>query len=131
MANEYVGNTLYVTFGGTEISSRFRSFDENVEVGMIDASAGADTGRSYISNLEDGGASMEFLHEAGGTAIWAALAPGTEGTLIWGPEGTTSTKPKHTVNAIVQSRRRNIIFDDVVKISVEWKFNGSVADSTY
>lgn len=131
MGNEFVGSSLYVEFGGTEISSRFRSFEESTEVGMIDKSAGADTGRSYIANLDDGGASMEFLHESEASALWAALAPSTEATLIWAPEGTATGKDKSTVTAIVQSRRRSIVFDDVVKVNVEFKFNGSVVESVW
>jgi len=131
MADEFVGKSLYAEFAGSEITSRFRTFDENQETGLVDKSAGADTGRSYIANLDDGSVTMEFLNEADGTVLWALVAPAEEGTLIWAPEGTAAAKEKRTVDAIVKSRRRSIVFDDVVKITVEFQFNGAVADSVY
>lgn len=133
MANEFTGSAMYVKFGSTVLSSRYKSYNESDEAGLVDKSAGADTRRTYLSTLDDGGATMELLAESAGTALWAAIAPGTEGTLEWGPEGTAAGKPKHTVNAIVKNRKRNIVHDDVVKISVEFIYNTGtgVTDTTY
>lgn len=131
MSDEFVGSSLYCEFAGSELSSRFHSFDENEEVGLVEKSAGDDTYRAYLATLTDGGISMEFLHEADGTVIWAAIAPGTEGTLIWGPEGTASAKEKRTVDAVVKSRRRAIVYDDVVKINIDFAFQTAVVDSVY
>ena len=130
---EYTGKSLYVKFGPTVLSSRFKSYNESDEAGLVDKSAGADTRRTYLATLQDGGASMELLQESLGTAIWAAVAAGTEGTLEWGPEGTASGKPKYTVDAIIKSRKRNIIHDDVVKVSLDIVYNTGtgVTSATY
>jgi hypothetical protein len=128
---EYTGKNTYVKFGSTVLSTRYRSFEQNEEVGLVDHSAGADVPRTYLTTLEDGTATLETLAEAAGTALWNAVDKGTEGTLEFGPEGTASGKPKHTVNAIVKSRRRSHVFEDVVKINVEFQFSGVVVDSAY
>lgn len=130
---EYTGKNLYVKFGSTVLSSRFKSYNESDEAGMVDKSAGADTRRTYLATLADGGATMELLQESLGTALWAAIAPGTEGTLEWGPEGTASGKPKYTVDAIIKSRKRNLVHDDVVKVTIDIVYNTGtgVTSATY
>ena len=130
---EYTGSALYVKFGTTVLSSRYKSYNESDEAGVVDKSAGADTRRTYLATLQDGGASMEILQESLGTAIFAAVAAGTEATLEWGPEGTASGKPKYTVLALIKSRKRNIIHDDVVKITLDILYNTGtgVTSATY
>lgn len=130
---EYTGSAMYVSFAGTALSSRYKSFEASEEVGLVDHSAGADTARTYLKTLEDGTATLELLGEAGtaGTALWNAVKKGNEGSLIWAPEGTLATKQRHTVNAIIKSRRRTTVHDDVVKLTIEFQFSGAVTDDTY
>jgi len=127
---EYTGKNLYVKFGSTVLSSRFKSYNESDEAGLVDKSAGADTRRTYLATLQDGGASMELLQEAAGTVLWAAVAAGTTGTLEWGPEGTASGKPKYTVDAIIKSRKRTLVHDDVVKVSLDIIYNTGTGVTT-
>jgi hypothetical protein len=130
---EFTGQNLYVIFDTTVLSGDYRTFDENDEAGMVDASAGSDSRRTYLDTLKDGGATVELLAQEGGTALWAAIEPGTEGTLEWGPEGTVAGKPKHTITAKVKSRKRNVVYEEVTKISVEFVFNDSadIVDDVY
>lgn len=131
MANEFTGKNLYLKFGSTVLGSRFRTFEPNEEIGLVDASAGTDVARTKVSTLEDGGASVEFLLEAAGTTEWAACDKGTFGTLEWGEEGTASGKPKHTVYAVVKNRKKSVVYDDIVKANVEFEFSGAVTDASY
>lgn len=128
---EYTGSQLYVTFGGTVISSRFRSFDADETMALVDKSAGADGAMTYLTTLEDGKGALEVLDGSGGTALWAALDKGASGTLVWGPEGTTAGNPKHSVPAIVSRRRRNTVYNEVVKLTFDFQFNGTVVDGTW
>lgn len=128
---DFTGKDLYAKFGSTVLSSRFKSFESSEEMGLVDDSAGADTARSYLTTLEDGTATLELLAERAGTAQWAACDKGASGTLEWGDEGTASGKPKHTVPAIVKSRKRTVVHDDIVKLNFEFQFNGTVLDATY
>lgn len=131
---EYTGNDLYLTFAGTAIHADFRTFSTSEQIDLVDASAGADVAKTYLTALEDGTASLTLLDQTGGTAataMWQLMDKGAEGSLIWGPEGTATGKPKHYVNAIVSSRDRSMPYDNVVELSFEFQFSGVVTDTTY
>ena len=128
---EYTGKNLYVAFGTTDISGSYRRLTVNEETGLADASGGSDANRTYVATLKDGTADYEAVDQTSGTVIWAAVAPASEGTLEWAPEGTTATYPRHYVNAIIQSRNREMPYDDVVAISCSFQFSGVVTDTVY
>lgn len=128
---EFTGKNLVVTFGGAALAADFRTFSANEEAGLVDASAGNDQARTYIKTLEDGTATLELLAQDNSTAVWAAVRQGTSGSLVWGEEGSGTGQPRHTVNAIVSSRKKDMPYDDVVVITVEFQFSGGVADDTY
>lgn len=131
---EYTGKDLYLSFAGTTIHADFREFTASEEIDLVDASAGADVAKTYLTALEDGTASLTLLDQTGGTAataMWQLMDKGVSGTLIWAPEGTVATKPKHSVVAIVSSRERSIPYDDVVELTFEFQFSGVVSDTTY
>ncbi|MCC7210133.1 MAG: hypothetical protein IT323_22710 [Anaerolineae bacterium] len=131
---EYTGTAMYMTFAGTTIHADYREFSASEEIDLVDASAGADVAKTYLTALEDGTASLTLLDQTGGTAataMWQLMDKGTSGTLIWAPEGTATGKPKHTVVAIVSSRERKVPYDDVVELTFEFQFSGVVADAVY
>lgn len=131
---EFTGKNLYLAFDGTAVNADFREFSEDEEVGTVDASAGSDVARTYLTTLEDGTASLTLLLQEDGTAAtdpWQLMDKGNEGTLEWGPEGTATGKPKHTVNAIVTSRGKSVPYDDVVEMTFNFQFSGVVSDSAY
>ena len=128
---EYTGSALYLKFGSTVLSSDFRSFDTDESMDLADATAGADTYKNWLSTVADGSATCQLVDQAGGSALWTAIAPGTSGTLEWGEEGTTSTKPKHTVNAVVKGRTKSRPYADVVVLNVSFQFKAAPTDSVY
>ena len=128
---EYTGKNLYLKFGSTVLSSDFRNFSAAETMDVVDASAGSDAARTYLTTLEDGTASLELVDQTGGSVLWAAVKKGTGGTLEWGPEGTAGGKPKHTCYAIVTNRERSMPYADVVVLSVSFQFSGEVADAAY
>ena len=124
---EYVfGTAGYLKFGTTALSQDERNFEPEEEIGLVDASAGNDAGRTYLTTLLDGKATLELVDQAGGTALWAALKPGTAGTLEWGPEGTAAGKPKFSVNAKIQRRRKTFAFDGLAMINADVQFSDTV-----
>lgn len=130
---KYTGSALVVKFKGTNLEGEFISFETGEEIDLVDQSAGNDVAKTYLTALEDGDASLELLNQTGatgGTAEWAVVDKGQEGTLDWQPEGTASGKPRHWVNAIVKDRKRSFPFDDVVKLNVNFQFSGVVTDTT-
>lgn len=123
--------TGYIKFGSTVLSNDFRSFNPTEDVNLVDASAGNDANRTYLTGLKDGKATAELVSQTGGSALWAALAPGTSGTLEWGPEGTVAGKQKHTVNAIVMNRERSMPYAELEVLKFDFQFSGAVVDGTY
>ena len=126
------GKNLYVSFGGQDISADYRSLDTSEEQKLVDLTAGDDAAAVYGLSFKDGKASYKGLYDSATfSTIWAALAPGSEGDLVWGPEGNTTGKKIWTVNAIVQSRSKSIPFDGAIELSVEFQFSGGTpAEST-
>jgi len=122
----YTGTSAYIKFGDTELSDYYRTASPTQEVDLVEKSAGGDTSKSYLAALKDGTMSVELVMPSGtaGTALWDAVAPGTEGTLTWGGEGTAITE---SVVAIVKSRGRPLTYNDLTTVSVEFQFSGDVA----
>lgn len=128
---EYTGSTLYLTFGSTVLSGDYRNFDDNEEIGLVDASAGSDANRTYLTTLKDGKATVELVAQTGGTPLWDAMMIGSANTLTWAPEGTATGKQKHSVNAIVMNRKRSHPYDDIVAMTFDLQFSGAVTDTVY
>jgi len=123
---EYTGAALYVSFGGVPVATDFRDWKDDTEMGLVDASAGADTSTTYLKTLKNGSASIKGLVQAGAAnAILAALVEGTEGSLVWGPEGSAAGKQKYTVNAIVKKLGKSVPYKDVVDFSADLQFSSS------
>jgi hypothetical protein len=125
------GKNLYLDFGGTVLDTDYRSFSQSEEMGLVDASAGSDANRTYLTTLKDGTASTTIVYQASGTLVWDALVPGTNGTLTWAEEGTTSGKSKHTVWATVVSREKSMEYADLAVADIEFQFNSAVSDTAY
>jgi hypothetical protein len=127
------GTDTYLKFSSTVLSTNYRTFSISDQMGLVDQSAGSDTGSTYLTTLRDGSMSTTIKHKAGDTALWAALAPGTEATLEWGEEGTAAGKPKHTVNAIVANRQQSASYNDLIVVDLTFQFSSDagVTDGTY
>ncbi len=96
---------------------------------MVDATSGAATRKNWLAVVGDG--TGEFSGIYAGTAPYAAVAPGTSGTLVWGEEGTADGKPKHTCTATVKKRARKIPYNNVIDLSVTFQFTSDVTDGTW
>lgn len=129
----YLGKAAYVKFGSTVLNTYYRTLTPDEEIELVEKTAGADANKTYLSGAKDGTIEGEFVMPQGsaGTAVWGAVAPGTEATLEWGPEGTASGKPKHTVNAMVRRRGKPLTYNDLSTFAVSWQMSGAVADSAY
>lgn len=114
--------------GTTNLSGAQRSFSVDEAQETADSTAGADDYRNYVNTVKTISASMEMVYQeiaAGGSAILTALALGAEGTLLWGPEGSASGKPKKGFAARVTNASQSMPFDDMMVISVEFANNGT------
>ena len=128
---ESTGSALYVEFDGTDISGNFREFKKSGEMGLVDASAGADTDVTYLTTLRDGTASLKALFQTGGDAVRSLLVEGAEGTLIVGPLGNTSGLVKYSRNAIIKKAEDTIPYKDVIEYSIDFQFSGTATEGTF
>jgi hypothetical protein len=122
------GKNLYVSFAGVALSGEQRSFDVTLSQETADSTAGADNYRNFVNTVKSIEASLEIVmkeHSTGGSAIKAALAAGAEGTLLWGPEGTATGKPKYGFYALISEASETIPFDDVWTKSVTFQNAGT------
>jgi hypothetical protein len=126
----HTGSALWIKFGSTVLSGDYQSFGDTETGGVVDASAGADTNRSYLTTLKDGTATASLaLQTSAGTLIWEAVAPLASGTLWWADEGSSASKQIHYVWAIVTERRKSLAYADLVVADVTFQFSSAVADS--
>lgn len=131
------GTALYLAFGTgtpTVLETDYRAFGESETGEVVDASAGSDTSKTYLTTLKDGTATATIVLQSGTafTAVWGALAPLTTGqTLTWAPEGTATGKHHHYAEAIVTKREKTMEFNDLVVCDIAWQFSGAVTDTTY
>lgn len=126
------GGLLYLEFKSVVLSGKYRSFGATETGGLVDASAGADANRTYLTTLKDGTATGSILIEtAVGTLKWIAVAPLGTGTLRWGEQGSHQGSLNHSVTAFVTERRKTMAYADLVVADVTWQFSGAVTDSTF
>lgn len=126
----HTGTALWIKFGATVLSGDYQSFGDTETGGVVDASAGADTNRTYLTTLKDGTATATLALQTGaGTLIWEAVAPLTSGTLWWADEGSAASKQIHYVWAFVTERRKSLAYADLTVADITWQFSSAVTGS--
>jgi len=130
MAGEYIGSANVIKWGGTVISGDFRTFSHEETADEIDATAGADTRKVYLTGPVDDSISGSFIDTTGNTANWAALAIGQAGSLEWWPQGTAAGKWGYYGSAVITKRAREIPYDGVVSYDLSWRLKGSLSGTT-
>ena len=135
MTEEFTGKDMYIAWvhsGGTVVlSSDYRTAAYTPTVDLVDASAGNDTHKTYLVALKDGKFAVTFLGQTDGETDISGLAEGTGGTLMVGPQGSASGKPKRTIPAISMGAQRNYPYNEIVEINVEFQQNGERTDATW
>lgn len=122
----YTGKNLYVEYGGVDISGDYRSLNVDRSVSTYDATAGSDEDTSHLIGVRSATATLQVIVEnTSGTAIRHVLHEGASGTLIWGPEGTATGKPKYGFLATTTSMADQIPYDDTVSFSATLEKNGA------
>lgn len=129
----------YVEFGGVVIDIGRDSFDEglgNVDSDLTGMTANLETSIRIRKSVEP--TMMLIIDEAtAGAAIDAALKDGTQGTLIWGPKGNGTGKPKYGIFARVDrtnvaAKGDRVAADIVFKNEGDdWAFNFDINGDTF
>ena len=119
----------WIYSGGTiSIAGDYRTCTWSPVVDLVDTSAGSDTYKGRLPALKDATASVTLVAQTGGTAINAALAPGTGGTLLIQPEGTATNKRKITFPCYADGASYEHPYADIVAISCGFTGNGAHTD---
>lgn len=133
-AGRITGKDLYATFGGTVLSGDFTSVTVAEEGELVDLAAGSETFRYQLFTRSTGTVELQawFNSATGGSAERAMVDPGDSGTLIIGPAGTASGKPKWTcTDVIVASRRMEYPFNAGASMRVTFNLNADWTESAY
>lgn len=134
--SRFSGSALYLAWvhsGGTSLlHSDFRQFSYQPTLSLIDASAGSDSFRQYIAGIGEGGdISLTMVLPQNGTAILSATARATTGTLLFGPEGTATGKPKYTIPAMSKGPAFNQSYDDIVEVTIGFQQTSQETQATW
>ena len=135
-ANAIVGNDSVIQFGGTVLSTRYRTFSPEESGETVESTAGDDDYVTRVFTVIDAKASMELVAEGGtagsGTTVWAAVKPGNTGTLEWAPEGTAGSAVRHYAStAICVKRSKPLNYRDVTVLGVDFEISSDIVDTTY
>lgn len=127
-ASRAVGKDLYVSFAGQSIIADYREFTVEETVDTVDKTAGSETDKSYIPTLKDATATLTYAYAGSvGTAISNLFKVSTQGTLLWGVEGTATGKPKGGwANGIVTAHSKPTTYNDLVVRTVTFQKSGTV-----
>lgn len=132
---EFTGTNLvlqWIWSGGTvSLGGDYRTVNWQPSVGYSDISAGSDTHVGRLTNLKDSKAAVTLVDSSAGTVTFASMQPGVSGTLIIGPEGTTTGKRKITMPAFCDGANPSYTYNDTSTISVGFTGNGAFTDGAY
>jgi len=130
MAEFISGPTMVMTWSGTagsvSLAGDYRTCTWSPSIDYVDASAGSDTQHGRLTALKDATAAVTVVAQAAGTAIVAALAVGTAGTLVIQPEGTATNKRKITFPCYCDGAVTDFPYADVAVMSIGFTAGGAV-----
>lgn len=132
---EFTGSALYVQWtssaGTSDLSGDYRTVSWNPSIGMVDATAGSDPFKVYLTTQKDTTVSYSGVFQTAGTAVENQLLAGQYGTLTIGPEGTAAAKRKYTLPAFSQGGKFNWAYSDVVELACDFQGNGTATYGTF
>jgi hypothetical protein len=130
VANRIVGANLQIVWqtGGTvvRLDGDQTTFDVTWGNQSADVTAAVDGGVEEKPTLQEISYSLSSFYDSSQGTAWLNVTPGTEGTLLFGPQGTASTNPKGGSRAFVSAKSPSIPFNDGVVQSVEFRGQGTM-----
>lgn len=128
----FVGQWIWTNgtvLGTLNFSADYSNFSYEYSVDLKDVSSGNAADVEYLAGMKDGAADLtlyDTINTGGqGTLYAAAFAPSTYGTLLWGPQGTATGKPKWGIAAYVKDFKNPLNFDDASKYEVSLQRSGA------
>lgn len=131
----YSGSSLYMQWassaGTVTPNTDYRTLTYTPSIEFYDETAGADPSIQRIAGMKDGQIKLNFLMQAGGTAMTNALIEGASGTLIVAPEGTATGKQKITLPAISMGAAYAWAYNALTEVNCDLQQNGARVDGIY
>jgi hypothetical protein len=126
------GKDVFVSFLGYDLSADFTSVSFSEDGDHIDVTAADDDYHYYIPVRKDGTIDFEGFYTSPDATVFGTVAVNAAGTLIIGPAGTATGRPKYTWNrVVVASRSLDMPFDDGVTFSVSFQMSSEVEEGTF
>ena len=129
--NNITGKDAYINWassaGTINLSGDYRSVSIKENTDTAETTAGSDTHKTYLPTIKSATIDYSGLFPSGtaGTALYAALAAGVQGTLTVAPEGTASGKVSKAYPAISMGATYDTPYADVVTVNVTFQSNGA------
>ena len=127
--NNVTGKSAYISWassaGTIDLAGDYRSVSIKENVDTAETTAGADTHKTYLPTIKSATIDYSGLFPAGGTALYAALTAGIQGTLTVAPEGATTGKVSHDYPAICMGATYDAPYADVVTVNCTFQSNGA------
>ena len=127
--NNITGKDAYINWassaGTINLSTDYRSVSINESTDTAETTAGSDTHKTYLPTIKSATINYLGLFPSGGTALYAALAAGVQGTLTVAPEGTASGKVSKVYPAISMGASYDTPYADVVTVTCTFQSNGA------
>ena len=116
-----------------DLSTKVRTADFSRTQDLPDVTAFNGNGaRAFAAGLTEGSFDMEFFWDSTIDAHLNGLVGYTTPVeFIYGPDGTTSTRPKYTGTVFLESLNNPATIGDVKVFSATFKVTGAVGRTTY
>lgn len=115
---------------GANAVAEIRSFSVSETADTIEDTTMGDTARTYKSSLKSFSGSMDVYWDETDTNGQGALTVGSEVTIGFHPEGSTTGDTIYTGSAIVTGLTINSSFDGMVEASITLQGTGALTTGT-
>jgi hypothetical protein len=100
----YNGNDAYISIDGTSLATYFVSLSYEPSLETVDVTAGSSTTwRERAEGLKDASATLTVVYDVAYAATMLPLVEVGTHSIIYGPEGSATGKPKHAQSFIITS----------------------------
>ena len=115
---------------GSNAIAEIRSYSLEESADTLEDTSMGDTARTYKSSLTSFSGSIDVFWDETDTSGQGALDIGSEVTLNFYPEGSTSGDTYYTGAAIVTGVSRSASFDGLVEASISVQGTGALSETT-
>ena len=128
---KYTGKSMALTFGAfTFASGTLTSVEFPRSRSEVEATGAGQTDKEFLPMEREATCTINAWDDAAGTIRTALEVTTAEASLIFYPQGNTSTKPSKTANAFVTSITEPVTHNAPVPITITLRINGAVTHGT-